>query len=192
MEILKTHYKLSKPVSRYSEIKSEAEAMKRFIVHGDFKGYYNKAFSLSHAQVSETPYAFFVVSPETLQERMFKHQVIINPRVVEVPVKVTMTLDDGKTKEQPNMAVYHEPCMSFPFREPKRIERPYRIFVQYSVPALGGLYLKNVDEWLVGIAAEIFQHETDHINAKNVYFDTEPPIKWWGLQDQPKPGEPTV
>lgn len=194
MEIIKIHYRLSKPVQAYKEIKEEAERLKRFIVSGKFKGYYNKAFALPHSVVSETPFAFFVVAPEVMAEKMFKGQVIINPEVVEAKeffdVKgadlkdIPAPLKDTPIKI-PNMVDYQEPCMCFPFRQPKKVRRYNKIKVRYQIPTmLGGL--KTIEEELQGIASEIFQHDTDHINGKNIYFESENPVKWWELIGTPR------
>lgn len=194
MEIIKIHYKVSKPVASWGEIKEQAELMRRFIVKGAFKGFYNKAFAIAHCQVSETPMSFFVVSPDVMKEKMFKDDVIINPEIVEAPLHKNIGanpdelkkrgLDPEKIKAQritvPNAIEYQEPCMSFPFRQPKRITRYDVIKVKYQVQgALWGL--KTIETELSGIASEIFQHEYDHTQGKNIYFESEKPVKWWEL-----------
>ena len=198
MEIIKCHYKVSKPVVSYKEIKAEAEALRRFIVLGQFKGYYNKAFAIAHCQVSETPFAFFIVSPDVIKEKMFVDDVIINPEIVEAPLHKNiagnpealkkMGLDLEKIKAQtikvPNAIEYQEPCMSFPFRTPKRITRYDVIKVKYQIPGFFGL--KMIEAELHGIASEIFQHEYDHLQGKNIYFESEAPVKWWELIGTPK------
>lgn len=195
MQIISVHYKISKPVSNYKEIRAEAEAMKRFIVRGVFKGFYNKAFAIAHCQVSETPMAFFVVAPECIQERMFKDQVIINPVILEAKPFKDLT---GKTIDRENVLIddpnlvgvirnkieYNEPCLSFPFRKPKRVVRYDLIKVKYQIRGLLGL--KTIETGLSGIASEIFQHEVGHLQGKNIYFESEPPVKWWELIGNPK------
>ncbi len=189
MEIIKIHYKISKPVGSYKEIKKEAEAMRRFIILGNFKGFYNKAFAIAHCQVSETPYAFFVVAPECVKEKMFEDDVIINPQIIEArptkeirPKKLTMT--EGEVLSIPNIVEYQEPCMSFPFRTPKRVNRYDVISVRYQIP--GFLRLKTIHTTLSGIASEIFQHEFDHLGGRNIYFQSETPVRWWELIGTPK------
>jgi hypothetical protein len=194
MEIIKIHYRLSKPVEAYKEIKGEVEKLKRFIVSGKFQGYYNKAFALPHSVVSETPFAFFIVAPEVMAEKMFKAQVVVNPEVIEAKEffeaseKDLKDVPDELKKTQiqiPNIIDYQEPCMCFPFRQPKKIKRYNRIKVRYQIPTLlGGL--KTVEDELQGIASEIFQHDTDHINGKNIYFESESPVKWWELIGTPR------
>lgn len=191
MQIIKIHYKVSKPVSNYKEIKAEVNLMRRFIVRGDFKGFYNKAFVIAHKQVSETPMSFFVVSPDVMEEKMFKSDVIINPEILFSPTYKEVTGDsqlysgksaDGKDAKQhivkmPNGIEYQEPCLSFPFRKPKRLMRYNEITVRYQIKTLFGL--KTVDQDLDGLASQIFQHAFDHTQGKNIYFESENPVKWW-------------
>ncbi len=176
MEIIKIHYKISKPVKAWKEIKTEAGLMRRFIVRGRLKGYYNKAFSISHCQVNEKPYAFFVVAPECLKEKMFVDDVIINPEIVECKPYKQIT---DKVKI-PNIIEYQEPCLSFPFRKPKAVKRYDVIKVKYQIHGLLGGF-RTIKAELKGIASEIFQHECDHIQGKNIYFTSESPTKWWEL-----------
>lgn len=198
MKIIKIHYKISKPVSNYKEIKAVAEEMKRFIVVGKFEGFYNKAFAIAHCQVSETPMSFFIVAPDCVNEGMFKGQVIINPQIISAPLQKNIAvypeavkklgLDPEKIKGKPvnipNAIEYLEPCMSFLFRRPKKIIRYDEIHVRYQIPSFFGL--KTITADLVGIASEIFQHEYDHTQGKNIYFESETPVKWWELIGTPK------
>ncbi len=190
MEIIKVHYKLSKPVVSYKEIKEDAEKMLRFVERGAFKGFYNKAFAIAHCQVSETPYAFFVVAPEVIKEKMFSNRIIINPQILETPATRAIKIaDEQKHIAQEvmvsNIIYYDEPCMSFPFRKPKKVARFDSIKIKYQVPGLFGL--KTIEEVALGIKSEIFQHLTDLTNAKNIYFESEAPVKWWELIGNAKP-----
>ena len=68
-----------------------------------------------------------------------------------------------------NRVRYEEACMSFPHRSPKKCDRFSIITVRYQIPkALGGF--KTIEEKVEGLKAHIFQHETDHSNGKNIYF----------------------
>lgn len=185
MKIIQIHYKISRPVILYKEIEEQAELMKRFIVHGDFKGFYNKAFAIAHCQVSETPMSFFVVDPECVwpkdkTKKMFESQVIINPEILEAPLHHKIPAQ-GKDQFVTilNSVEYQEACLSFPFRKPKRITRYNFIKVRYKIPGFFGL--KIVVAELTGIASQIFQHEYDHMRGKNIYFESEQPVKWWEL-----------
>ena len=179
MEIIPVHYKISKPVTNWKEISKEVEEVRRFIVRGKFKGFYDKAFAIAHCQVSDTPYAFFVVAPEVVKEKMLKDEVIINPEIIDCPVYKKVSGIDML-----NAIDYNEACMSFPFRKEKRIRRYDYIKVKYQIPTMFGI--KDVEQELYGIASQIFQHEYDHLQGKNIYFESETPVKWWELIGTPQ------
>lgn len=186
LKIIKIHYKISKPVSRFNEISKEAKGLLNFITNGNYKGFYNKAYAIAHTQVSETPYAFFVVANECVTNnpkmqwyKMFESQVIINPKIIEA----LEYKNDGV--KIPNMVEYNEMCMSFPFRTPKRVSRYDKITVEYQIKSFFGL--KTVKTTLNGIASEIFQHECDHMQGKNIYFESETPVEWWKLLGNKRP-----
>ena len=173
MEIIKINYKLSKTVVNFNEIKEESKEMREFLRNintGKTKlaGFYNKAFAIAHCQVSETPYSFFVVSDEVVNEKMFEKNTIINPQILDAQ-------GDENIKE------YDEPCLSFPFRSQKKVKRFDKIRVQYQIASswLGGL--KMIERELTGITSEIFQHEYDHTQARNIFFHTDNPRAWWQL-----------
>jgi peptide deformylase len=186
MEIIKVHYSVSKPVKNYNEIKDEAKTLVDFIDFGRFEGFYNKAYAIAHTQVSETPYAFFVVARECIIEKMFNSRVIINPEILEAPT-MKKIIAGKREAEVPNAIEYDEPCMSFPFRKPKKLNRYDKIKVRYQIPINFWikkdwvLKLKTIEEEVSGIKSEIFQHEFDHCQGKNIYFESEKPIKWWEL-----------
>jgi len=197
MQLIPIHYKISKPVSNYKEIAEDAEALRRFIVKGQLKGYYNKAFVLAHAQVCETPMSFFVVAPEVVKEKMFADDVIINPEIVEsqtymelkgAEIKGSPETMKGNVFKIPNGIEYQEPCLSFPYRAPKRITRYNKIKVKYQIRSFFGM--KTIEADLQGIASQIFQHGYDHTQGKNIYFESETPVKWWELigKDKSKGG----
>lgn len=192
MEIIKVHYKVSKPVSSYKEIKEDADKLLRFVERGAFKGFYNKAYAIAHCQVSETPYAFFVVAQEVVNEKMFPSRIIVNPKILEAPLtkEVSAPNNGGGSISVANAIEYQEPCLSFPFRTPKNVTRYDRIKVEYQVLLPFPLFfsgLKTVRAELSGIASEIFQHEFDHTQGKNIYFESEAPVKWWELLGQKRP-----
>lgn len=184
MKILPIHYKISKPVKSYKEIRSEAKELMDFVWRGEFKGLWNKAYAIAHCQVSETPYAFFVVAMEHINSKMFDDQVIINPQILEAPTMIKIK-HGNEMVDIPNAIDYDEPCMSFPFRQPKRITRYNEIKVRYQVHRFIGF--KTVTRKLSGLASEIFQHEYDHIQGKNIYFESEHPVKWWELIGKDRP-----
>jgi peptide deformylase len=200
MKIIKIHYKISKPVKHWKEIKKDAKAMLEFIHSGKFEGFYNKAYAIAHCQVSETPYAFFVAAGECVTNdpkmgwvKMFESQIVINPEIIEAPLhkKIQgdpdalkkMGIDTNQVKASnitvPNAITYQEPCMSFPFRKPKSVIRYDVIKVRYQIKRWWGF--KTIETELKGIASEIFQHEYDHTKGKNIYFESENPVEWWNL-----------
>jgi len=192
MEIIKMHYKLSKPVSRYREIRAEAKELLNFIDEGKYKGFYNKAYAIAHCQVSETPMSFFVVAGECVTNnkkmnwyKMFEDRVIINPKIILAKEHKKVIQSNGKSVVVPNTIECQEPCMSFPFRRPKRVKRFNFIKVRYQVSRWYGLKTVKVD--LEGVASEIFQHCYDLTQAKNIYFESETPVKWWELIGNDKP-----
>ena len=152
MEIIKPHNKISRPVESWEQIKLEVEELKKFILACKFRGKHKSCYAIHHAQVSWTPYNFFVVSlNHVLGERaLFDRTVIINPVLIS-----------GEQEQE-----VFEGCMSFPFkRHPKKVKRFNDIIVDYY------------DEWgeahrdhCMGIKAQIFQHEIDHGLGKNIYF----------------------
>lgn len=182
MEIVKSNYAISKPVKRYSEIRKEAEEMKRLVDTSKFKGYYEAAYAISHCQVSDRPYAFFVV-PEyfTKKERLFKHRVFINLQILEAPLYLKQATIAGQGDiNAPNSADTEEACMSFPFRMAKKVVRYDKIRVRYQVPVLGGLFMRTITQWATGLLSQIYQHEYEHALGNNIYFKTETPREWWG------------
>jgi peptide deformylase len=180
MEIVPIHYKVSKPVKNYNEIKTEANELIKLVASSNFKGLYNKAFAIAHAQVSEKPYAFFVVSKDVVDQGMFESQVIINPKIL---VKLD-NVEVAKGIVLNNLVIYEEPCMSFPFRKPKGVTRYNDIKVSYQINSWCGL--KTITKEVSGITSQILQHEFDHTEARNIYFTSENPIKWWELLGTPK------
>lgn len=184
-KIIPIHYKLSKPVESFKDIKEKAIATRDFMDSARYEGYYNKAFAIAHCQVDETPYSFFVVSEEVLAEKMFPSRIIINPVILEKKMTREIGVANGISPVN-NVVTYEEACMSFPFRQPKKIHRYDRIKIHYQIPtALGGL--KSIQEEAMGIKSQIFQHEVEHCNAHNIYFYPSKPVAWWDLIGTERP-----
>lgn len=187
MEIANPHYALAKRVEKYSEIKNIAKEMVRFAENfKPIKGYYEKVFCLSHTEVSTTPFAFFVVVKELTDAKMFPSQVIINPEIIETPeeVEIQGLIEKGGkpfwglTKRDNHIKLV-EGCIQFPFREPKKVDRYFKLKVRFFYKTILGL--RKVEKWVEGDVAHVFQHNCDHIAGKNIYFDTGEKIKWWEL-----------
>ena len=178
MKLIKLGYEPSKKVKRYSDIKKDVELMLPF-VDKEHEGQYTQAYAVSHCQVSEHPFAFFVVNTGLvkndkikLKQMLFPHRVIINPEIIDEQETLDVELPgrDGK-KEVVKMKNTYSPdeaCMSFPHRAPKHTKRYYKIKVRYQIPGLLGL--KTIKEECDGLKAHIFQHETDHANGKNIFY----------------------
>jgi peptide deformylase len=188
MEIANVHYALSKPIEKYSEIKTAVKELIKFME--EFKpkrGYYEKVFCLSHAEVCDTPYAFFVVVKDLVDAKMFPSQVIINPEIIEAPEEITVDgikdRGDGTAMYGPVVRSNHirltEGCIQFPFRSPKKVDRLFKVKVRYFTQGILGL--KKHEEWAEDSKAHVFQHNCDHIQGKNIFFDSPEKIEWWKL-----------
>lgn len=158
MELIKLSNKQSKKVESYSQIIKQAEELTEFFdkTNGNFKGEHQSAFALAHCQVSDDPYAFFVVTKEIVDDyHLLPSRLIINAEVY-----------DGKDEKR-----MIEGCMSFPFRKAKKVNRFSIISARFDVVDEKGrlehVEVKEMKEPL----SQIFQHEVDHLNGKNIYFD---------------------
>lgn len=173
MNIIPIHYKPSKPVTEWKQIADEAYNVVEWLekTNGKFPGDHKRAIAIAHNQVSEDPYAFFVVDKAVLKMG-FPHQIIVNARIVQAN-DVRMRGEDAIS----NIYRPNEGCMSFPHRDVKHVERFYEITVEFEIPS--GIWpftkLKTVRQTYQGLPAEVFQHEIDHAKGKNIYF-SEPPI----------------
>lgn len=135
--------------------------------------------------MSEEPYSFFVVAskwvrgtaPEDVPEHaLWPSAVIVNPRILLAESHVERSVNTENavgtkekiTKKLSNIMRVEEACMSFPHRREKKMDRFFRIQVQYQIPALGGMVLRTKKEWIEGIRAHVFQHELDHDQGRNI------------------------
>lgn len=168
--------------------------------NGRFEHIFKTAYAISHCQVAAEPLDMFVVAKELTEKNSieikgqtrtqnsknfyFPAQAIFNARIIEAPEKIPATIPtrevtkkDGKVGSQiklkegtvTNLISVPDACMSFPKRTAKNTQRYYRIKVRYQVK--GWIGFKTITEWVEGLKAHIFQHEIDHANAKNMYFD---------------------
>lgn len=146
------HKKTARKVESLSQIKDFIEPMRAFTNSDNFPGRWQIAMAISHAQVSDDPYSFFIVHKN--QAKLFGGEdVIINAKIIEEGIGYR----------------FDEACMSFPFRSTKSMERAYKIKVEYYVPRkiMGGL--RKVVGDFQGTEAVIFQHEIDHAHGKNIF-----------------------
>lgn len=155
MEIIKIHYNKSRPVKDWNEIKAEAEALLKFM--NDSKGVFagREGMALHHSQVTESPWDFFVASPVLLEKKLMDRQIIINARIVDS--------DERKLRMR-------EGCMSFPHKQPKFVERWFNVKVEYETPKGNGL--ETVREKLTWPVSQMFQHEIDHAQGRNIYYES--------------------
>ena len=147
------------------------------------------------------PKAFFVVAKDFVNDDFitetrlrnktnfyFPAQAIFNARVVEAPEKLekdipkreVVTGKDGKVTSRVvlvkgtvnNKIGVPDACMSFPNKSGKTTERFYRIKVKYQTRWHFGL-LRPHTEWVEGVKAHVFQHEIDHANGINIYYNNK-------------------
>ena len=149
--IIPIHYNPSAEVADLQTVLSEAEKMMAFL---DSKE--RHIFALHHSQVTEKPLNFFVISSgesyDWISESLGS-RIIINPRV---------------TGGEGPMYMY-EGCASFPHRTPKNVLRNTIVQVEFDIPGPDGKF-EHKAMMVARIIAQIFQHECDHANGKNIYF----------------------
>lgn len=155
MKIIPPHNKRAIEVDRIDQIEADQKGMIELVNRTDFKGRYKSAFALSHAQVSNTPYSFFVVATGIVEA--FGTDTIINADIIEADEPCTS----------------YEACLSWPFRGERKIPRYNHIIIECLVPVEGmkklfkKLEKKTIE--LYGLAAWIAQHEIDHAKGITIY-----------------------
>lgn len=155
MNLIPSHRFGSKTVKSYEEIERDALEL-RYLSNGKFNGYYEQCFALHHSQVSRQPYNFFTVSKQV--EGRFTSWLILNPKII--------------SKDRDTKYKVKEGCMSFPLRTPTNVFRYKNVRISYQIyeqGVFGVPLLKQIEENVEGLVAEIFQHEIDHANGKNIY-----------------------
>lgn len=156
MNIIPIHYTPSLPVSNWIHIESEANEMSVLI-----RANPNTMFALHHSQVSEKPFNFFVLDDNLLlgEIEALGSRFIINPRIISSLEGTEKSVDEG--------------CVSFPYRKQKKVERAMVVVVEYDIPdPLSPNGLAHKQKQVERIIAQIFQHEADHAEGKNIYFRT--------------------
>lgn len=139
------------PVTNWAEIMSDAKEMADMIDKGGFEGNWTDCFALAHAQVSDSPKAFFVVDKK-VAESFNGHRVIANAKIVK--------------KSCPRS--FQEGCMSFPYRSKKIMRRYDKITIECEVYDIGKEAGSTTFE-LEGLEAYIVQHEIDHAKGIDIY-----------------------
>lgn len=180
LQIVKNHYIPGAKVSKYSQISGIVAEMLAMLEAGINKGEYSTGYALAHNQVEDQkPLAFFVMHSDYVgKDKMFEVNAIINPVILEAPEFINLHEDaegvmyssEGRADKRKNTYEVEEGCFSFPFRQPKRVKRFFRIKVRYYIP--GRFFgLKKIEKWIEGLPAHIFQHEEQHCRGKNIYFE---------------------
>ena len=127
---------------------------------------------------------------QTLENVFFEAQTIWNAEILESPKKITRKVPkrtvseplNGKVdvdiewedKELNNQITVPEACMSFQHRGSKNIKRYHTIKVRYQYIGkglLGGAKVKTFEGWVKGLKAHVLQHECQHFEGKNMYYD---------------------
>lgn len=110
-------------------------------------GKYPGAIAMAHVQIEEKdPLRFFVKSDG---------EIVINPKI----------------KERYDKYTHVEGCMSFPFRDTKKVARQREVMVEcYSAYVGERVKLdKKVNLLLTDLDAAMYQHEIDHFNLNLLY-----------------------
>lgn len=162
------------PVQKLSQIEHLIPGMLE-LVNGHFQGKYAAAYAIHHAQVDRTPWNFFVVHRDLVDQGHFPHAVIINPRIVSIPETVgtehMVKNEKGKDVEKMTKNVFpmFESCMSFPWRTGKHVDRAMQVKVEFQTPG-GLLGLKKHKKTVSKISSHIFQHECEHAQGRNMFY----------------------
>lgn len=151
MQILKPlGNQVAEKVKNWKEIRKDAQELKALINAGDYDGHWRDAYAISHVQVSRQPKDFFVLNE--LKTKVFGSWCVVNLKIIK----------------QSGPCTYPEGCMSFMFREMKRVDRFDKITVTYWTPFLD-LFLIPHRKTFKDLDAFICQHEFDHAQGKNIY-----------------------
>lgn len=168
MKLIAPHHKKSNKVTFWNlkEAVKQATEVCTFLDEGNnqkFKGAWKRAYALSHCQVTEEPFNFFVVSEDLLRKGQrqtrtqnkrnwfFRSKVIFNPEIIKAEAKDnTFPMVDG--------------CMSYPQCTAIKVERYLKVTVKYKIlrSLFGFQWLSTVTEEVTGLKSHIFQHEVDH------------------------------
>lgn len=108
-------------------------------------GKFPSAQALAHVQSEENePLRAFILQ---------NGDIVINPKI--------LTAEGQKTDL--------EGCMTFPYRDQKKVKRSESIYASWGVILFGKTEQIEMRSWLDGQLARIFQHEIDHFNLKTIY-----------------------
>lgn len=154
---IKIPKKISKKVDSLEEIKTSAPDLQALLESGQFgnQGKLSKTHvALHHSQVSEDPFNFFVVKRAILGAKNNETCAFLNPAILE--------------RDESSKKMMLEGCLSFPFRQDKKVLRYTRIHVRYDM-INKDLKLEEKTEWVEGLVAQVFQHEIEHGKGNHIY-----------------------
>lgn len=153
LKFIKVHYNQSVPVNNWNAIKDTAEAMDKLMAQREHM------LAIHHAYVTDRPLNFFVLNDVTLKDFIEKMQskYIINPKITGFIKASVMAMPEG--------------CAAFPHKSPKKVMRAFVLKVTYYIPdPLSKTGLKKVEKEVDRIMAQIFQHEIDHAEGRNIFY----------------------
>ncbi len=122
--------------------------------HGKFSGTYPNAYAIAHHQVERDHLRAFFIRRDIAFVAFNGEQIVLNPSWEPQGTAVTEI---------------REGCMTHGGRGDRKTRRFADIIARFHVPDGGDL--KPMKTNLSGLAARIFQHETDHTNGKTIYSD---------------------
>jgi peptide deformylase len=156
--LLPPHYNPSMKVQNWLQIESDALEMAKLV---DGEELCDRSVALHHAQVCEKPFNFFVINPKHIKEQVegLGSRYIINPRIVALEPGAMVFVDEG--------------CLSFPHRKMRKKERCLVAQVEYQI--FDGKELITKEVLVDRIIAQMFQHECEHGEGRNMYFNSAKP-----------------
>lgn len=151
--ILPPHHNPATPVTIVDKaLQDDILDMCEMLLTQDFNGMHGIA--LAHPQVSNDPKQVFVmIEPGTMAEAGAvkpKLKIILNPRIIA----------------KAGLFNPWEACLSFPDRKKgKPVSLRYkRLTVEFYDPKM-----ERHEEEVDGLVAQVFQHEIEHFEGKNIY-----------------------
>lgn len=149
---------VARRVESFDQIKDDAFAMIDLLDNGIEKsdGMFASAAALHHAQLSATPFNFFVVADgykDVFGGGRIK-RIVINPKITH----------------QADYVPFSEGCLSFLDHAHINTKRFYQVNLDYQYANLAGELKRHFGSaYLTGFPAFLVQHECDHGQGLNIY-----------------------
>ena len=146
MKLVKPHKLISREVipEDYKRVKECFQDMFK-LLYKDLGDYCKGGYAIAHSQVDDKdPLRFFVTR---------EGEIVINP-IIHDHVRHATTKMEG--------------CMTYPDTPPTAVERWHKCKATYKRLKENGV-ISEIKKDLVGLQAQIFQHETDHMNGIYVH-----------------------